>query len=240
VSRKQSWGAALLALGLAPALALASPAVQASGAPAPGEQSARSERTVTTGVTLRIRPAPAISGETVDLRVGLTPAARRHVVLQRRSQGRWVEVASGRTSVDGVRVFTRTAPGADRVFRVRVPRATVRGTTYAAAVSARRTLLTQRQSAVLRAPVRAVVGEPILFYAEAFPRRPGRPVALERRVAGGWATVEVRAQSGRGEVGWEVVLDAPGEVVHRATVLPHRGAPAVSSLSVRTTAEPPA
>jgi hypothetical protein len=225
---------AMLVLVLLPSLGPMSPAVQAVG---PSREPI--ERRPSGTVTIGIRPSQAIPGESVDVRAGVSPAVPRRVVLQRRSQGRWVKVAAARTSREGVHVFRRTMPRTDRVFRVRAPRATVLGTTYAAAVSPRRALLAQRQSVVLRAPSEGVAGEPVIVYAEAFPRRPGRLVALERGRDDGWETVEIQPQNGRGEVRWDLAVEEPGEVLYRATVLAHAGAPAVRSLSVRITILPP-
>jgi hypothetical protein len=228
--------AVLAVLVLLPVLGAAPPAVQAAG---PSREPVElGERRPASTVTIDIRPSRAIPGESVDVRAGVSPAAPRRVVLQRRSQGRWVKVAAARASREGVHVFRRTTPRTDRMFRVRAPRATIRGTTYAADVSPRRTLLAQRQSVVLRAPSEGVAGDPMLVYAEAFPRRQGRPVALERRRDAGWETVEVHAQNGRGEVAWSPVFDEPGVIVLRATVLAHEGAAAVRSLTVSTTITP--
>jgi hypothetical protein len=229
--------AVLAMLVLLPVLGAVPPAVQAAG---PSRESSEpGERRPASTVTIGIRPSQAIPGESVAVRAAVSPAVPRRVVLQRRSQGRWAKVAAARTSREGVHVFRQTTPRTDRVFRVRAPRATVRGTTYAADVSPRRTLLAQRQSVVLRAPSEGGAGEPMIVYAEAFPRRPGRSVALERGRDDGWETVEIQPQNGRGEVRWDPVVEEPGEVVYRATVLAHAGAPAVRSLSVRITILPP-
>ncbi len=185
---------------------------------------------VTSVTDLRLSRAQAITGESVDLRVSVSPGVPRVVVLQRRAGGRWVEVARGVTDDTGVEIFDRATPRASTTYRVRAPRLVRGGTTYTADVSPARTLTVQQQKAFLRMPDTVAAGSETWAFVECFPHRPGRAVELRQRSEdGAWQTVAHGVQNERGMLTLDVTAPDQGVYEHRAVVQAAKGASAVRS-----------
>lgn len=207
--------AGVLAVGLL--VATGGPA----GAAAPASASAAPAAAAAAVGRLQVAPRRAIAGERLVFRGRLPVAAGRTVVLQVSAPAGWRARAVAQTRGGGR--FRISLPATRRVGETRRYRVVVAG--RARVHTPVRGVVTVAQGAVLR-PVRPrATALPFELKARFWPVRPGRPVRIQQRSAGGWTTVADTVQDDRGAARVELVAPTEaGRVDYRATTRRHRGA----------------
>ncbi|WP_220793177.1 hypothetical protein [Nocardioides stalactiti] len=179
---------------------------------------------VSSSVDLALEPDQRIAGESFRIKVTVKPAISRKVLVQRKVDGRWKSFDSLTTGENGSMSATHEAPRARTIYRAVVQSVTKAGKKYSAATSKSRTLEIQRQRVVLTFDDADVAdGEQVRARVHATPVRPGRPVALQKRVEGTWTTIRTGSFNRRGSASFAVTA-ALGKNAYRAVALRHRGA----------------
>lgn len=143
------------------------------------------------GPTLTVSDARPIRGEKITVRADFPGRGARPILLQKRTGRGWVTIARRTSNRAAATTFTRRFGSAVRL------RAVSRGERRQ--VSRRVTVRPVRQSARLHLPGRAAPGESLRAVAVFIPARRGRPVAFQRRTAGGWRTVITTRQNAHGQ-----------------------------------------
>lgn len=174
----------------------------------------------------------AIAREKVTVTVKAGQRLKRPVRLQYRDGKRWRTWRSGTTNSKGVVRFSVSTARTSIVVRAYFPRKKIKKVTRPARASARRTLRTVRQSAVLEV-IKTASGRTASAVATVSPARRGRKVSLQRREANGtWRTiVPGRATDARGRVSFGGAASDLDEEqnAYRVQVSPWSGAPAIRS-----------
>ncbi|WP_244929568.1 glycoside hydrolase family 18 protein [Nocardioides sp. W7] len=194
--------------------------------PAPGAATATESITESTadaasadGVATRaVTSAVLVEGESTSI----AGKARKRVPvqLQRRSGKRWVKVAQRRTDRKRRYVFAITAPEATTTYRVKATRGRWS--------SAKRVVRVTAQTGSLTAPATTQPKTVLPVSADFAPARPGRPVRLEARIAGGaWTAAGSGVQDARGGVAFTV--EPAATTSYRAVTDAWRGATATTS-----------
>lgn len=177
--------------------------------------------------TLSVSDARPIRGEIVKIRADLPGRGSRPIRLQRRTDDRWVTVASRRSNRAVATTFTR------RMKKTATFRA-VAGRGAERRVSGRVTVRPQRQSARLVTVQRVTTGDVIDVAAVLTPARTGRQVAFQRRDAAGWRTFARTRQARTGQAVATVRVDRTAR--YRVVAAAHRGAARLTSPTVMVTA----
>lgn len=186
---------------------------------------------VNSAVRFTVSPNKAIAGESLTMKVQVRPELQRTVVLQRRTTATgWKRVHSARTSRRGTLTHQAVAQPRTSRYRAVVPAARNGARRYSSAVSEVERVVTQQQAVALSMPRAALVGKPVVAFAEVSPVRRHREVLLQRRRAlGGWAHVDRGVESRRGHVRFELRAERRGRYTFRAVVSPEDGAAAARS-----------
>jgi hypothetical protein len=187
----------------------------------------------------RASQASPIVGESIRIS-GSVPPARRPVVLQVYSSGRWVAVRSTRTATGGRYGFTVKATALARSFRMFARKAKLNGKNYPARYSNRVRIIGIRATlglGVVAAPVGQLssgTSGVTPGRASFRPARPGAGVAIQRLVSGSWTTVKSGGrQNAAGNYYFNVVAGSAGSpATFRAYSSPGSGVPTQFSTAV--------
>ena len=181
---------------------------------------------------LAASPTPAISGESILFTGRVSSRAVRRVELQRHQTGRWVTVATSRTTKTGsfrLRSRVRTTS----IYRVRAPRSRLHGRVLAVVITPSRHVQVQAQTATLRTPASATEGQSITVTITATPVRAGRAVVVqEQDTNGNWVDLASGVEDMTGTASITLARNVPGEWQLRAVA---RGANGAASCATATT-----
>ncbi|MGY0386359.1 fibronectin type III domain-containing protein [Nocardioides sp. WG-D5] len=187
---------------------------------------------------LSVSPTSGIAGERVTFS-GRFPGPKRPVVLQRKVGRTWTKVVSAKSTATGRYVIRWKIPTSTTTYRVYARRVRINGRVYSAAVSASRTVKTQRQTAVLLAPATGTVGQKLTATAQFTPVRVGRPARLEMRSGDQWVTIATKMQTSTGKATFTITANTPGSKVYRVTAMQFNGAAAITSATRTIKVSPP-
>lgn len=200
------------------------------------------------GPTLTVTPSVAVAQEQLRF-TGTVPGGKRKVVLQRSGRG-WINVVSTRSDAKGRFVLVTpnrwardeiAQPVASTSFRMWAPETKQGRRTLRAVGTPVRVVRNATSTVTLTMPLYAAADTPYDATAVASPARPGRAMALQRRVGSTWTNVGTGKQDASGRVTWRM-RTPPGTAVqdHRVLVAAAQGAPAVVGATVRLQSREPA
>jgi RHS repeat-associated protein len=178
---------------------------------------------------VKVSVSKGIAGETVTISGSLPPAKPRAVVLQRKSGGKWVNVASGKTNGKGKFSFKTKIRSATTTYRVYAKATKIGKKKYAATNTSSKKVTTQAQSGKLTLVGSAKQGTSVKAKATFKPARKGRAVVLERKKGSGWVQVATGKQASDGSVSLIVPTGTTGSFTYRATTKAAVGAAARST-----------
>jgi hypothetical protein len=223
-------------------LAVLAPGSASAGDPGmPAATPTADKPVVGTRIGLRVAPRARIVGERRRVVVTVRPQHSRYVMVQQLRGGHWSTVADGRTSRAGVLRLTRPAPASlVTYYRAVAPGLETRSTVYTERASVRTRITRQLQNIAIAVPATAAPRAAVAAVVTVSPARRGRPVRLQRRVRGTWASYgNLKRESATGVARFRVVAGGQGTTDFRAVVPPRAGAPAATSHAGSLTAVDP-
>lgn len=200
------------------------------------------------GVSAKVSVARPLPNERVAVRGAVAPAKRK-VVLQQKTKGRWKSVKSTRTKRGGAYAFSVKATTTARTFRVVAPATKIGKKRYSTRTSRGVKVLARAGAiptvSIATAPVGPSSSASALrtpATATFSPARPGTVARIERSTNGGtsWAAVSgaTGKQDSRGRLLASVPAITPGSTTqYRAVAFPGKGASPLVGRAVTPTAQ---